>query len=308
MLMNNKTELYIHIGAHKTATTHFQDTLFKMQDKLSDNKINYLPRKAYRGKISRVSEKRFRLFDRLAFGMITKLYFDFIFKNNLATYDKILISDENILGNTVSQLSTKPYRYRRNLYKKLYFIKKLSKCYNIKLLLSIRSFDGIYSGAYATALRFHPYEAILAKASLLLELKSGELPFWSDLILDIKNILPNVDFIIWRQEDYKHYSSEIIKNVLGREINKVIEIPPPIETVTPSNEAIIEVENIIKTKKIVQENWLLTCDNIYKKHALLDKNDKFSLLEGSMKKKVQNTYIGDLAKIDYLFPGDMIKF
>lgn len=304
--MNVKTELKIHIGAHKTATTHLQDTLFQTKSTLENLKIKYLPRDEYRGRLSRFNDKEFRLIDKLTFGMSTRIYFHPIVINKLRSYNKVLISDENILGNTVDQLSTKPYL--NQLPSRLYFIKRLSKYFDTTLYLSIRSFDGIYPGAYATALRFHPHDAMIAKSELIKSLINGEQPSWVDLVSSISSVLPKVTLKIWTQEDYRKHSNEIISIVTGSRHNDSVTVAPPNETITPNYKAIFEVENKVKGLNELPKSWTAMCDELYKKNQATTNVEKYSFLEKDIKTKLRQKYKDDLKQINYFWPEKLISF
>lgn len=303
--MTKKKQLIIHIGAHKTATTHLQDTLSQMQNSLNELDIKYLPRGEYRKKIQLAIGRKFVYIDRLAFGMIATYYFKNLFANGSETHRKILISEENILGNIVDQISIKPYQH--NLENRLYFIKRLSKKYDVKLLLSIRSFVDIYPGAYATSLRLFPQEAINAKKQLVDDLKQGEVPRWVDLIRLVKKILPNLKLLVWTQEDYRNHSNQVISKIIDSEDEDIVQIPPPSVTVTPSLRAISKAEQEVERKGEIPVDWPTICDDIYRQNQPSDTCEKYSFIDQDTRKKLQDSYARDLEEIKHLWPNEMIS-
>ena len=299
-------ELHFHIGAHKTATTHVQDTLNEIHSELLENTINFIPRHIVRPRLSQVDPDRIRsLKYRLLFGQLKRNVIKKTLFPDLPLDETIIISDENILGTIVDGLSTKPYE---DLDRKLDFIRHLSKEFLIKIFFSIRSFDEVLPGAYITALRFYPKEAIIAKEKLLYDLENEIFPSWVDVIGRLKLALPKIGFKIWTQEDYRNHSNQIIFELLGTTVRRIPVIPPPKETITPSYAAIIEVEKMIQEFKYCPANWTSVCESIYASKPAKDDSQKYTFLNKTQIGQLRKSYKDDLIKISKLWPIDIIQF
>lgn len=83
--MNNPL-IILHLGVHKTATTHFQSRLYNSKKILLNNGVGYLGLDATRKAITS------RLYDKIEISDELKFLYE--------STDRIIISDENIIGGT----------------------------------------------------------------------------------------------------------------------------------------------------------------------------------------------------------------
>lgn len=283
-------KILVHIGAHKTGTTHFQDTLSLMNLDLSENGITYLSRQEFRPRLDRYFSwgKREQLIAMCPLSL-QQLRAKLLLIPNEKKWQKLFISEENLLGTPADLLLTTIYP---NAVKNLRFLKALSCKYEICILAGIRSFDRILPAAYATAIKFEPEVAINRKNNICKEIELGRTPSWIDFFSRVKEELPQISIKIWTQEDYSEHSSEIIRKALNIDSRiRVPDLPPPRETVTPSKDNIKEIEKSFKNFNSSSSEWLKKCeDTITSGENTMSSNDKYTFLE--------NSHI-DLLKIDY---------
>jgi len=298
-------ELRIHIGAHKTATTHLQDTLNEIRTELLEYKINYIPRHTGRPRLLKATPWGIaRLKYKLLFGFQKrKLLITGLFPDSPLD-ETIILSEENILGSILDELSTRPYQ---NIDRKLAFIKQLSKDFSVKIFFSIRSFNDVLPGAYVTALRFRPKEAVLAKAKLLSDLDNGERPSWVEVIKRLKSVLPTTEIKIWTQEDYRNHSDQIICQFLGKKIKNIPTILSPRETITPSCDAISQIENMIQGFETMPTNWQAMCDQIYASKPAKKNSEKYTFLDETLKEQLQKSYEDDLIELRKFLSAGLIE-
>lgn len=218
----------IHIGAHKTATTHIQDSLASASLQLSETGILFIPR----------AKSRPLLRQGLHWARRPRRFFLNIYRlrRQLArvAYEQscksLLLSEENLLGSAADSLKY-PLYPRAELG--LSFLNQLKRKDHLRLLLCIRGFDSVAPGAYATALRFKD-AAPEDKARYIKSVKQQP-PRWVNLIERLlRSAPPNVELKVWRYEDYRNNREFVLESLVGDAAPLIPNLPPPKETVTPS--------------------------------------------------------------------------
>ena len=268
--------------------------------------ITYLPLHIARPRIQNIFPKGVKgaIYRRLPNGLMRKHIKNVLF-NNDRVFNRIVLSEENILGTSINLLSKEPYQ---KLNRNISWVKSISKDFDLRIFLSIRCFDQVLPGAYVTDLRFRPREAIIAKNKLLLELEKGVLPSWVGLVERLQNAFENVPIKIWTQEDYEYHSGDIVREFLGVNVENIPKIIPPLETKTPSFSAVVEVEKIISSTGKQPLNWTSLCDEIYTSMPCSNKLDKYTFLNGNMIADLRKKYDDDLNEIKRNWAGALVQF
>jgi hypothetical protein len=303
-VFNDFHELRIHIGAHKTATTHLQDTLQLVISDLLDHNIHFIPLDLIRERL--FSLRRTRWDESIKYNILKIPYIKSKLFADCRSGSAVVFSEENILGGPLEVCSTRPYP---NIYKNLDFVRILSTHIPTKVFLSIRSFDRVLPGSFITGLRFTPEKAIQTKKYLLNDLSNNRLPSWADVVSDLLVALPNVSLKIWAQEDYKSYSDRIICEFIGRQISTLPDIPPPSRTMTPSVKAINQIEKLLRNPHFMRpDNWTQICDQIYSSEPISPSNPRYTFLSEENVIALKNQYTEDLKNINERWPGILIKY
>lgn len=292
---DEKSELRIHIGAHKTASTHIQDTLREVSDELSSNGVLYVHRLTARPRFSRLKNLVNTSDDYLSLSDIQReKRIQSILTRNLIDYQSLLFSEENICGNNVELLSTKPYK---NLHRNISYIHYLCSSYRVHIYFAIRSFSRVYPGAYSTALRFRPEEAIRAKNETINSLGAGSLPTWIPLLEIIIRTLPNACVRIWTQEDYQNDPQYFIRKLIGKDDQEIPNLPPPRSTITPSKIGVEKAESIYLSGTCDPTNWRFACEKIYAQNPSSSESQRFTFLDKSLEENLSYQYDKDLEEI-----------
>ena len=292
----------VHIGAHKTATTHFQDTLAKMSTALSEQNIIFLERDTYRPLIRKLA--RGKLLKKNRFSFTRKRALKNALMENCNKKSTLLISEENILGDCIHLCDADPFPYID-----FTFLRTLASIAPTEIYLSIRSFDSVLSGAYCTALKYHPRQALTAKAVLIDNATKNNIPSWIPLIKRIKQALPDVTLRIWTQEDYRQSSCDIIRAFVGLETVTIPDIERPAETITPTNQGVEKVENLISSgdQLVASEQWERVCNETFLQYKAVHDDEKFSFFDVLNKKIVQQAYQAEIKKISELWPDILVR-
>jgi len=229
-------EWRVHIGAHKTATTHLQDTLALERQRLNEQGVDYVSRSELRPLTRVLFSKRLpaHRLDRSLRSRVLELGL----RGRLpGEAHRVVLSEENFLGGCAGLMEPTLYG---DMERRISLLNRLGLRARLTLFLSIRSFDRVLPGAYLTALRFNPnYVDILSR---VVEAAERNPPSWLPLINRIARITPDARLRLWRQEDYREHEGWIINRLLGTEGIAFRDIPPPPSTRTPGLEAVTALE------------------------------------------------------------------
>lgn len=229
-------ELRIHLGAHKTATTHVQDSLLAHRSAIARAGVDYIPREEFgplQRRFSNPENWRKRLWSKPIEGMFLRRFGRL--RNGSST---VLLSDEDLLGYSYDLFSSQVYSEGRGLH----IVRALARESKVALFLGIRSFDQILPSAYAQTIK-----AIAPAPGWLNEIRKelvASPPSWLDLVSRLQSEFPMAQLKIWTQEDYRHHSQEILTFLVGRDVGHFPAIAPPQRTTSPSNEAISAAEQL----------------------------------------------------------------
>lgn len=193
--------IHIHLGAHKTASTHIQAILRENAALLSAAKVRYAPPSEVRrliGPARRAAAWAGFVPSPRAFVAARRIA-------ALAGDERLLIvADENSLGMCAEVIMTGA------LYPtaapRLRLLGRLAARRDTTAFLAIRDYAPFFSGVHAQAARGGRARALTAA-----ELKAfAALPRrWPDVVRDIRRALPDARLILWRFEDYKALRARI---------------------------------------------------------------------------------------------------
>jgi hypothetical protein len=253
----------IHLGAHKTATTHVQATLAAMASDLRRDGVAFLPCHAVRPILRDLGSWRstHRLLGRDAVARRIEARLASLAADGSAAESLgVAFSDENVLGPLIDAMRRRPYP---RLARRLGPLAVIAQGRPAALFLSIRSFDRLLAGAYATALRYRRLSPLIVRRRK--RIFGRPPPCWTDVLDRIAEAVPGVPIRVWRQEDYARNPRPVLSAFLGREVEALPDLPPPPTTMTPSAEAIAEVERLIRAgaHRIEPEAWPRRVNEIY---------------------------------------------
>ena len=230
----------IHLGAHKTATTHLQETLSAMRPALLGQGVDNIPimllrqhrfaRALWRKQVwNRVAPLRGPMLRRLLARELDPLR---------AGPGNLVLSEEKLLGSSQDVFAEPIYP---GLERIVTLLATLGRHAELTLFLSIRSFDAQLPSAYVQELRYMPpiaggFENIRPRVL-------ARPPSWFELVRRIRAAAPGVRLRVWRQEDYRDNTAAILAAVCGVDrLGPLPELADPHWTKSPSLEAIRAVE------------------------------------------------------------------
>lgn len=230
---------HLHIGAHKTATTHLQDTLVACAPDLARAGVHYVSRQ----RMLRIGLVRFLRRGQIVRNGLERLST----KSDLECMrarllrrsrgrSHVLISEERLIGRAVDLLEGYP-----DLEERLLSITTLIGQDDVAIHLSIRDQSEILPSAYAQALRTHsrpqPFETLLAKW-----LQSP--PRWTGLVARIRATLPRASLKVWTMEEYLTEPAKVVTALAGTNDIAVPKLQRPERTARFNSEALAMLEHL----------------------------------------------------------------
>lgn len=282
---------HLHLGAHKTASTHIQATLKKHRQGLAADGVMYHAPEDVQtlirsgGHASAQMRALPSLRRAVASRRLLRLDTD---------VDRIVASHENSLG-----LCTEIFRARQlypTAYRRLMIWRRLAERRPITIYLAIRNYAPFFSGAYIQAIRNAAFfEPDTAEKTDLITLPRR----WPDVVKDIGKALPGARLIVWRYEDYPEISSSVLKSMTGQ-------TPTPVQRrpmATPSQIAFQTLrESAVRTGTITN----VDLDQVIKKHPITDDAQRFSLWSMEETALLTARYSEDVNQLHYDLGEDFL--
>ena len=230
----------LHVGAHKTATTHLQDTLLACRADLADRGVHFLPRPALE-KARFIKYVRFGAFSRhgLKERLLPRSEAAHMRARLLSGAKRrtVLISEEKILGRAVDLLDG----FYPHLESNLQAVRAIIGDDPVTLYLSIRDQKDLLPSAYSQALRTHSRpEAFDVLADRWLE----DPPRWPALIKRLEAAMPGADIKVWSMDQYADDSRQILNRLTGNSGLTVPDLERPERTARLNAAAIATLEEL----------------------------------------------------------------
>ncbi|MFS4439254.1 hypothetical protein ACMA5I_13665 [Paracoccaceae bacterium GXU_MW_L88] len=287
----------IHIGAHKTATTHFQDTLEAIRPQLERMEIDYLPRLHARGAIQEMlRRKNFRTYIR---GPLMARQVNAVLAPLGTGAPHMVVSDENIIGFCESAIAHRPWP---KLERTVGALASLRRDAELSFALSIRNFADVIAGCYAESLRYHDI-APEEFQKFCDEMEEHPLS-WRPVIERISKVIANTPLRVWRIEDYSRDPGAIIAAFLNisRDTIEIPALAAPKRTKAPSRDAVREVE-VAFHDPAYQEGWRDYVNAVFEQSPASETSAKFAPFSEAQHAALTQQYQDDLRWIEKNCPG-----
>jgi hypothetical protein len=239
-------EWHIHLGAHKTATTHFQDLLERNVCSLGSSGTLLVPRVPFRASklLNQVIDSK------LSNDLLDELTAKFspAPPAQTTTFRRILISEENILGSSKELLECPIYSRAE---KRLEAWADLLKGQEVKLYFAVRNFGQILPSAYSQATRqgfaLQPFNYYLDRC-----LSSP--PSWLELVGRIRSAFPHSTLKIWTFEDYIRDPAKFIRRLNVGEISSgELQVPASTRSLSATTLRKLQKLNSSRLPKLIRK-------------------------------------------------------
>jgi hypothetical protein len=291
----------IHVGAHKTATTHLQETLTRVRDGLAARGVDFIPNPLVRehGLARRLWERR--PIARLPF--VGPAHMRDAIEATVEPLRRgpgvVVLSEENILGRP-EHIFAEPFYPQAG--QTLGRLASLAGRADLVLFLSVRGYDSFLPSAYAERLKHSPppaggFEGMRARLV-------ARPPSWHDLVQRIRAAAPTARLRIWRQEDYRANDAAIMETVCGCPLPPLPEISDPTWTRSPSASAIAAAERV--PADLGYEERLARIRDLYAGSE--PDGDRFRPVSAGERQRLRDAYAADLERIARDLPDAIMTF
>ena len=295
------TSWRIHIGAHKTATTHAQETLAAIRPALLAQGVDFIPNPLVRKSGLALALGRRQAWQRLPplRGTMVQRVMTTHLDPLRAGPGTLVLSEEKLIGGSQQIFADPVYP---KMHRIVVLLATLGRHADLTLFLSIRSFDTQLPSAYVQELRYMPpigggFENIKRRV-----LKRP--PSWFELVRRIRAAAPGIPLRIWRHEDYRGHTAAILGALAGLdELGPLPQVADPASTKSPGLEAIRAVEALpaMPEPERREQAWAIF-------RADPGGGARFRPFSEEERAILRAAYAADLERIAALDPGILLRF
>ncbi len=301
------TDWRVHLGAHKTASTHLAKMLLRRRDRLAEQGVTYVsqarvirPLFGRQGRslpeklLTRLTPRAAQVFRPLRGRAIRREIL-----SHVAQPGAVLFSEENLLGPLKSCLGGRMYPDLSQLH----LLRRVIGPDRAHLFLAIRSFDGYLPSLYCQELKLSRMDRPVLDRAVARFLETP--PRWIDLIRRIRTILPEAQLQVWDYADYRPNDWRIAEAVAGVDLGPTETETIRTRTTSPSAEAVAAAEALDlptgrERSKRVREMFAQDIER--------GGGTRFDPLPAEVKQAFRDAFHRDLEEIERAFPGMRMRF
>ena len=195
----------LHIGAHKTASTHLQKTLEKNRPRLTEAGVALFGPAQLREAPFHIT-KMLRSEEKIAQGALRP-----VLRRKMGNAERLVITEENLIGGAHHPEHVETGRFYPRAVKRLKRLIKAFALKDIELMLAVRDPCGFFTSAYSQAL----FGGRLILFDDFLQGRDVTAMQWSELVRRLTT-LPKVERVtVWTYEDYAQSLPEILTRMVG---------------------------------------------------------------------------------------------
>jgi hypothetical protein len=290
-------EWRLHLGAHKTATTHLQETLALRRDWLVARGVDVLPMPAVRA--LRLPPAAGWKAWRLRLGWPMRRAIEAAVAPLRQGPGRVAISEENLIG-FPQHLMGGPFYPKAA--RRLAGFGALAAGGRLHVFFAVRSFERLLPSAYIQRLRHHPHPRLdgfgpIRAAAL------RQPPSWTELLLRLRDTLPGARFTVWRQEDYRAHDWRILSCFCGVEIPPGERLADPPRTRSPSARVVAALETLdlglVGPARVEAARRIVDADT---------GDEPFDPFPEAEKRLLAEAYAADLAELERRLSGALLWF
>lgn len=294
----------VHMGAHKTATTHMQDVLARLRPQLAARGVDFIPRPTARGELGLATRLRNSWYASRV-PMVGRTLTRRMMVSTLDTVrlgpKTVLLSEENFIGSP-DQLASRPFYPRASQLASR--IATLGEKAELTVFLSIRSYETLLPSVYAEMIKHAPapkggFETVRARVL-------ARPPRWSDLVARLQAAMPGIQLRVWRQEDYSANAATILSEFCDCPIGPLPKIAMPAWTRAPSMEGIRAAEALPADIPPAERRARVV--DIYVAQGPETGGGPFRPLDAQDRTSLAAAYTADLEAMERNHPGVLMRF
>ncbi|MEM0950195.1 MAG: hypothetical protein AAGK37_22580 [Pseudomonadota bacterium] len=210
-------KISVHVGAHKTASTHFQKMLRRNEDRLrASGTTVLLPRELRKGAIpmQKIAAGALKS-DPVAIDAGSAAFWDAI-----AGASNVLLSDENMLGSAHNMSMRKIGKFYPDGHVRLHRLLSGLGISEATVFLAIRDPAHFFVSAYS--------QRVTSRGYVRFDSFLGELDvctiYWSEFVERMKTCPGVGRLVVWRYEDYPNIAPVVLREMLPEEVAETIDL------------------------------------------------------------------------------------
>ena len=277
-------EIILHLGAHRTGSTHVQGVMGKNAALLAQAGIGAPPQPLIKAAFTKPLGRRLPMIP----GGFSKL----MKESGLSGLDTIVISDENLLGflnNIFAHGLFYPETARR-----LRRLQQMLPVAPSKVVIAIRPYDSYFASAYGRWIS--PGRMVLPRATVA-ELVLGLTRGWSDVLTDVATAFPTAELVISEYSPDRRFAPSQLAAILGPLSHSLVYNPDYRWNRSMSAYQTMLYEKAIAAGDVAKAEDIRTWKR-FKQPRLLDE-----FWEEAARKALQERYEAERARILERFPA-----
>jgi hypothetical protein len=230
-------EWRVHVGAHKTATTHFQALLADAAPLVRENGGAVLLADALRAQARAVRDDTPGLRG-LRYRLRTRLQAPARLRASAGACSFVVASEEALIGSVPQVLHSDFYPDLRGID----LVRRAARGARLELFVSIRSYDTLLSSTLFEMLKVFPdaKERWEAGMDRVLARCTG----WPGLMARLERRVPDARLGFWCQESYTSDPAAVLRQFTGCDLPDLPPVPPPARTRAPALSALEEIATL----------------------------------------------------------------
>lgn len=285
-------DLYLHLGAHKTATTYLQDLLEANAARIAEAGRVYWRRDLVRPKIDygipATRKGRYWLYRAAE-------HLPFLSSDPIRGFSRLLrasrpsvISEENILGNVPESLHGKLYP---RAAERLQPVVRALDGRSAEIYLCVRDYAPYLSSLYAESLR----QGALLDPAQFAAANSDPAGQWSGLAETILAAFPNARLVVWAFEDFRKLEAAIVQRFSGMERSAMQDLPAGTARPSPSQDAV--ERHLKRAAGMNHPDRLISILELESAFPATAERPKFQAFGEEQSKRMRSAYEADKAEI-----------
>lgn len=291
-----KTEWRIHLGAHRTATTHFQDTLAAMRPELLSREVDFIPRDVLRGS---GFEEDFRpgLLRGLTPAPLRRLAGRRKLSGLRSGGRVLALSEEKCLGYVRDLLAPELYP---SAAVRLRHLAQVVGDDPLTVFLSLRDYGPLLASAYSQCLRMG--NRLPSDFSTIRTRVRQTPPDWRPLVRLVSRAFPSARLVIWAFEDYVTTPGFFLDRFVGFEGVRWPPLAAPDSTRGLSAEGVSRLEALGPDASADARRQLV--EEMLRRDPGTSSFKPFSPEESEA---LHAAYLGHIADLEAEFPGALLR-
>lgn len=235
--MGQDPYVVVHGGVHKTATSYVQAILQRNAGRMRKSGVHYVhhrdTRKEYTfpTQLNGYEKLGLNYRTKVSDAKLAKMAAKFFGKIGAGPGERIVISDENMPGHSGHCVRSGDLYNRRDTLIPI-FAQNIP--YPVtEVHLAIREYGDFFASTFVEFLRSATGDNVIPEAQMKRAVLST-LPSWTGFIDLVISCFPDAQLTVWRHEDFRDLSDEIIGNLVGPDIDTDALVEPKRKRGRPS--------------------------------------------------------------------------